>query len=129
MTDPISDMIIRIKNAYLAKRQELELPHSKVKENIALLLQEKGYVQEVSLKGETAHKVIYIKLKYNEGLPAVTGVKRLSTPGLRNYSRSKKIPATLGGYGLTIVSTSSGLLSDKEAKKKGIGGELLCSIW
>jgi len=129
MTDPISDLMIRIKNAYLAKKKDLDIPHSKVKESIVMLLKKEGYVGEVVVKEQKPHAVLHVELKYNEGAPAVTGVKRLSTPGLRNYSRSKKIPRTLGGYGLTIISTSSGVLSDKEAKKKGIGGELLCSIW
>jgi small subunit ribosomal protein S8 len=129
MTDPIADMIIRVKNAYLARRDEVIIPHSKVKEAIAVLLKREKYVGEIEVKTETLPKQLVLKLVYVNGMPVVNSVKRLSKPGLRKYSGSKSIPRSLGGYGITIISTSQGVMTDKEARKKGIGGELLCSIW
>lgn len=129
MTDPIADMIIRIQNGYMARKDEVELPHSKVKEAIALLLKRERYVEDVSIADVKPQKVITMKLRYVAGSPAVTKVKRISKPGLRKYATTTSIPRALGGYGVTIISTSKGVMSDKEARKLGIGGELLCSIW
>ena len=129
MTDPIADMMIRIKNGYAARKDEVAIPHSKVKQAIANLLEKQQYIAEVKEAEEDGHKNIVVKLRYNGKIPAMTGVKRLSKPGLRLYSTATNIPRSLGGYGLTIVSTSAGVLSDKEARAKGVGGELLCSVW
>ncbi len=129
MTDPIADMITRIHNGYLARKSEVEIPYSNVKAAMGRLLERENYVEKAEEKERDGHKVIMLKLKYNGKQPALTSVKRLSKPGLRRYSGAKKIPRSLGGYGLTIVSTSLGVMSDKEARAKGIGGELLCSIW
>ncbi len=129
MTDPIADMIIRVQNGYMARMDEVKVPHSKVKEAIAHLLKREKYVEEVVIADVKPQKVISLKLRYVAGIPAVTKVKRISKPGLRKYATSTSIPRALGGYGVTIVSTSKGVMSDKEARKLGIGGELLCSIW
>lgn len=129
MTDPIADMLTRLHNGYLARKTEVAIPYSKVKEAMSQLLKKEGYIGEVEVRGEVAKKELMVTLRYNGKQPAMTGVKRLSKPGLRKYSTVKKIPRSLGGYGLTIVSTSSGVFSDKEARSKGIGGELLASIW
>lgn len=129
MTDAIADMIIRLQNGYMAHKDEVLVPHSKVKEAIAELLKRERYVEDVVIEDVKPQKVMKITLLYVNGMAAITKVKRISKPGLRKYSASKAIPRSLGGYGLTIVSTSQGVMSDKEAKKKGVGGELLCSIW
>ena len=129
MTDPIADMITRLRNGYLAHKLEVNIPYSKLKEAVAKLLEKEQYVAKVEVREEKVQKTLVVTLRYTGKLPAVTGVKRLSKPGLRKYSTTKQIPKSLGGYGVTIVSTSLGILTDKEARKKGVGGELLCSIW
>jgi len=129
MTDPIADMIIRIQNGYMAHKSDVMIPHSKVKESIAHLLKREHYVEEVSIVDTKPQKSLNVKLRYVGRMPAVSKVKRISKPGLRKYATSVSIPRALGGYGLTIISTSKGVMSDKEARKLGIGGELLCSIW
>ncbi len=132
MTDPIADMLTRIHNGYLAHKGEVSIPYSKLKESIAQLLKKEGYVTEVEIKADEDNAIlknIVVGLRYVGKQPAMTGVKRLSKPGLRKYIAAKKIPKSLGGYGVTIVSTSAGILGDKEARAKGVGGELLCSIW
>ncbi len=129
MTDSIADMIIRVKNAYMAKKKDVRAPHTKVLESIANLLKEEKYIESVSIEETTPRKTIVMTLRYVGVTPAVSDVKRISKPGLRKYSTSDKIPRTLGGYGLTIVSTSQGVMSGKQAKAKGIGGEILLTIW
>lgn len=129
MTDPIADMIIRIKNAYMAKKKTVRFPHSKVLESIANLLKEENYLEFVEIEDTKPRKTVVIGLRYVGNAPAMTGVKRMSKPGLRRYTTVDKIPKTLGGYGVTIVSTSQGVMSGKQAKAKGVGGEILCSIW
>lgn len=129
MTDPIADLIIRIKNALMARKSTVLVPYSRVKHNIALILLEEGYVTDVAVLEGTPFKELSITLKYVGKLPAVNDVKRLSTPGRRLYSPVHKIPRALGGYGITIVSTSKGVMTDKTARKENVGGELLCQIW
>jgi len=129
MTDPIADMIIRIKNALAARHEEVVIPHSKVKQAIADILATEGYVSGVEVKATGHQPDLIVKLKYTNRAPAITDVRRLSTPGRRLYASAKHIPRALGGYGITIVSTSSGIMTDKDARKKNAGGELLCQIW
>lgn len=129
MTDPISDMIIRVKNAYLARKTTVNIPYTKVLHALANLLKEEKYVEEVKVEETKPVKTLVLTLRYVKRIPAITDVKRISKPGLRRYTTADKIPQTLGGYGLTIVTTSQGVMSDKQARAKGIGGELLCSIW
>lgn len=129
MTDPIADMIIRIKNALLARHSEVVIPHSKLKLAIAHILEQEGYVDRVDLEQVAPQSNIVIKLKYAGRTPAITDVRRLSTPGRRLYSASTQVPRALGGYGITIVSTSKGVMTDKQARKQNAGGELLCQIW
>ena len=129
MTDAIADMIIRIQNGYMAHKDVVMVPHSKVKEAIAQLLKRERYVDDLTIEDLKPQKQMTLKLRYVNGMSAITKVRRISKPGLRKYSSSQAIPKSLGGYGLTIVSTSQGVMSDKDAKKKGVGGELLCSIW
>jgi small subunit ribosomal protein S8 len=129
MTDPIADLIIRIKNALMARKTSVLVPYSRVKQDIATILMQEGYVTDVSIAENTPFKELSITLKYVGKLPAVNDVKRLSRPGRRLYSPASKIPRALGGYGITIVSTSKGVMTDKTARKANVGGELLCQIW
>ena len=129
MSDPISDMLTRIRNAGGALRPTIELPHSRIKESIAKILKTEGYVADVSVGGETAKKQIKIALKYNGKKSVIEGLKRVSKPGLRRYVGSTEIPRVRGGLGIAVVSTSEGLMTDVQARKKNLGGELLCYIW
>jgi small subunit ribosomal protein S8 len=128
MSDPISDMLTRIRNGGRALLPVIELPHSRIKESVAKILKSEGYVSEVSVEGETKKK-IKIRLKYEGKKSVIEGLKRVSTPGLRKYVGATEIPRVLGGLGVAIVSTSEGLLTDAQARKKNLGGELLCHIW
>ena len=128
-TDPIADIIIRIKNAHMARHEKIEVPYSKMKKAIADILLKEGYVAEVGIKESKPFNYLAITLKYIGKLPAVNDVKRLSKPGRRMYAPANKLPKTLGGYGITIISTSKGVMTDKDARKANLGGELLCQIW
>ncbi len=129
MNDPIADMIIRIKNALMAKHETVAIPHSKLKAQIGQILLTNKYIEEFKVEPRSPQAEIQLKLKYVGRVPAITGVKRVSTPGRRVYTSSTLIPRALGGYGITIVSTSKGIMTDKEAKKQNVGGEILCQIW
>lgn len=129
MTDPISDMIIRIKNALLARRKEVRIPHSKIKQAVAEILVENNYVASYKVEKETPQDVIVVILSYENKWPKITGVKRISKPGRRLYTPVGRIPTTLNGYGITILSTSKGLMTDKQARQENVGGEILCQIW
>ncbi|MEN8252996.1 MAG: 30S ribosomal protein S8 [Patescibacteria group bacterium] len=129
MTDPIADMLARIRNAFLARHELVEVPHSKLKEALALILKEHGYVADVEVNKSQVPALIRIKLKYVGKVPAITQINRISKPGRRVYSVSKKVPRALGGYGITIVSTNKGVLTDQQARKQNVGGELLCQVW
>ena len=127
-TDPISDMLTRIRNAVAAQKTELVLPYSKFKHSLAKVLLSEGFVSGVNeLPGRV--KMLQINLKYDDGTPVISGLKRVSSPGQRIYLPVGKIPRTNGGFGITIVSTSKGLLTDKQARKEQIGGEVLCQVW
>jgi len=129
-TDPIADMLTRIRNANIAKHSDLELPHSKLKEQLALLLKSEGYISDYSVKDAGNFKAIHVDLKYNEKeQPIITNLKRVSKPGLRIYRKSKKLPKVFDGLGIAIISTSQGLLTDRKARKENIGGEVLCYVW
>ena len=128
MTDPISDMLTRIRNANQALLPVVEMPHSKVKECIAHILKKEGYVSEVGVEGKIK-KTIKMKLKYEGRKSVIEGLRRVSTPGLRRYTGSTEIPRVRGGLGVSIVSTSEGVMTGNDARKKNIGGEVLCYIW
>jgi len=128
-TDPIADIIIRIKNAHMARHSSVELPYSNIKKSIADILVEEGYLTDAVVKEGTPFKSIVLTLKYIGRLPVINDVKRMSKPGRRLYAPAKKLPKALGGYGITILSTSKGVMTDKKARKQNIGGELLCQIW
>ncbi len=129
ISDPTSDLLIRIKNALMAKKEEVRIPHSKLKEAIASKLKESNYIDNFEVEGKIPQKELVIKLKYVDDLPAITGYKRISKPGRRLYSSAKKIPVALNGYGVTLISTNKGVLTDREARAKNVGGELICQVW
>jgi len=129
MTDPIADLLIRIKNAHLAKKSQVSIPDSKVKRAILNILLAEGYIESFVVAGEVPKQSLEVQLKYVKKQSAVSGVRRLSKPGRRLYVSAKEIPLTLAGYGLTIVSTNKGILSDSQARKQNLGGELICKIW
>lgn len=126
VSDPIADMLARIKNAYLAGHKTVEIPCSRIKEEIGKILVKEGYLK--TQKTPKPQKIV-CGLKYEGGKPVMSDFKRVSKPGRRVYVGWKKIPRTLSGYGLTIVSTPKGLMTDKEARKKKLGGELICQVW
>lgn len=130
MTDPIADMLTRIRNALTAKHETVEVPGSNMKRAIADILLKEGYVKDVKYVDDNLSGKIVITLKYSEGNKSViSGLKRISKPGLRHYSGAEKMPKVLGGLGTAIVSTSKGIMTDKQAKAANIGGEVLCFIW
>jgi len=130
MTDPISDMLTRIRNAQRALLPTIELPHSKIKEGIAHILKSEGYVAEVAVEAKTkVIKNLKLKLKYQGKKGVIEGIRRVSKPGLRHYVGSTEIPRVRGGLGVAIVSTPEGIFSGNTARKKNLGGELLCYIW
>jgi|SRR4051812_46042118 small subunit ribosomal protein S8 len=129
MTDPISDMLTRIRNAHRALLPAVELPHSKMKESIAGILKREGYISDFSVEGQAAVKKLKLKLKYEGRRGVIEGLRRVSKPGLRRYVGSDEIPRVRGGMGVAIVSTPQGLMSGNQARKNNLGGELLCYIW
>ena len=129
MTDPISDMLTRIRNAHRALLPSLELPHSRMKESIAAILKREGYIVDFSAEGKVAGRKLTLKLKYDGRKGVIEGLRRVSKPGLRRYVGSTEIPRVRGGLGTAIVSTSQGLMTGVQARKNNLGGELLCYIW
>ena len=128
MTDPISDMLTRIRNGQKARKVAVSMPASKQKEAIAKVLADEGYVTGYAVDGEGAAKELTVELKYFEGTPVIEKIQRASRPGLRVYRGKDGLPKVLGGLGVAIVSTSAGVMSDKQAREKGIGGEVLCVV-
>ena len=130
MTDPIADMLTRIRNANMVRHEKLELPASNVKKEIAEILKREGFVRDVEYVEDNKQGIIRIFLKYGkENERVITGLKRISKPGLRVYAKTNEVPKVLNGLGIALVSTSNGLLTDKEARAKQVGGEILAYIW
>jgi len=130
MTDPIADMLTRIRNAIAASHARVDIPGSKLKMEVARILKEEGYINSYSTKGEGVKYMIRVFLRYDaRGTSSITHLARVSTPGRRVYTSSKDIPRVLGGYGVNIVSTSKGLMSGKRAKAENVGGEILAQIY
>lgn len=129
--DTISDMLTRIRNACMVKHPTTQVPATKMTRSIAKVLQEEGFIGEYEETGEGVHKYISIGLKYQgkNRQPTISKLKRISTPGLRVYSKRQDIPRVLGGIGIAIVSTSHGVMTDREARRQGVGGEILCYVW
>jgi len=128
MTDPIADMLTRIRNGQKARKVTVSMPASSVKEAIAKVLQDEGYIGGFSTESDGAKKSLTIDLKYFEGAPVIETIQRASRPGLRIYRGKEDLPKVLGGLGVTIVSTSAGVMSDRQAREQGIGGEVLCVV-
>ena len=128
MTDPIADMLTRIRNGQKARMVSVAMPASKAKEAVAKVLQDEGYITSFSTDGEGAAKSLSVELKYFEGVPVIERIDRASRPGLRIYRGKEDLPKVLGGLGVAIVSTSAGVMSDRQAREKGIGGEVLCIV-
>lgn len=130
VTDPIADMLTRIRNAQTAKHDTVDIPGSKVKKSIANILLNEGYVENVQFVEEGLNGIIRITMKYGERRSgSITGIKRISKPGLRVYSTCEKLPKVLGGLGIAIISTSKGIMTDKNARKDGHGGEVMAYVW
>jgi small subunit ribosomal protein S8 len=130
MTDPVADMLTRLRNANSAYHDTVSMPHSKLKSNIADILKAEGYISGWSVEDAKVGQTLTLSLKYGPNRErSIAGIKRVSKPGLRVYARSTEIPRVLGGLGVAILSTSSGLLTDREASKKGVGGEVLAYVW
>lgn len=128
MTDPISDMLARIRNANRALLPGVDVPHSKIKESIASILKKEGYINDFAVEGKIP-KTIKVKLKYQGKKSIIEGLRRISTPGLRRYVGATDIPRVRGGMGVAVLSTSEGVMTGVQARKKNIGGELLCYVW
>jgi small subunit ribosomal protein S8 len=128
MSDPISSMLTSIRNAGRANLPEVLVPHSKLKESIAHVLKREGYVAEVTVEGKPSKK-IKITLKYTGRKPVIEGLRRISSPGLRRYTGALEVPRVLGGLGVSILSTSEGIMTGVQARQKNVGGELLCEVW
>ena len=130
MTDPIADMLTRIRNALVVKMETVEMPASNIKKAIGDILVQEGYIKSVTKIENGNQGVLKVKLKYAPGKERViTGLKRISKPGLRVYAKKNEIPKVLGGLGVAILSTSKGVMTDKQARQEGLGGEVLCYIW
>jgi len=129
MSDPITDMLNQIRNAQAVARREISVPFSRLKYEIAQILVEEGFLGSIKKILKKNDKVLKITLKYNQDVPAVSTLKRISKPGLKVYTQASKIKAVKGGRGIAVISTSKGLMTNKKAKKKGIGGEVICEVW
>jgi len=129
MTDPISDMLNRMRNAILRRYDFVDVPLSKIKQNIARIFKEEGFVQNIETVTEGGHPVLRIKLKYVNEQPLITGMRRISRPGRRVYVGKDEIPRVRGGLGMAVVSTPQGMMTDQESRKRQVGGEIICYIW
>lgn len=130
MTDPLADMLTRIRNASQVNFAHVDIPMSNVKHNVAKILKREGYIEDVVVVDEGIFRNLRLTLKYdNKKHPVISGVKRKSTPGRRMYSRHSEIPKVMSGLGIAIISTSQGIMADKEAREKKIGGEIICHVW
>ena len=130
MTDPVADLLTRIRNANTAYSEQLELPSSKLKAALADILKREGYIRDYAVEPTKPQATLKIALKYTRDRErALTGVRRISKPGLRVYAKRHEVPRVLGGLGTAILSTSSGLMTDREARKRGVGGEIIAYVW
>ena len=130
ITDPIGDMITRIRNAQLRSLSKVEIPSSKFREKILNVLKKEGYIADYKLKTDTSKKIsLHVDLKYNDGMPVIREIDRISKPGRRVYAKADTIPKIQNGLGLAIVSTSKGIMSDNEARNQNIGGEIICRVF
>ena len=130
MTDPVADMLTRIRNGSKAKKKWVEIPASKLKKEVARILAEEHFIEMFRFIEDSTQGELRLFLRYdNQENPIITGIKRVSKPGLRKYSSADKLPRVLNGLGIAIVSTSSGVMTDRDARQKGVGGEIICYVW
>ncbi len=129
ISDPIADALTRIRNANMVKHESVSMPASNLKEELVKVLQKEGYVDSYTVEEKDGFKFINVSLKYNNGQSVITGLQRISRPGLRVYSKAKNMPRVFDGMGIAIVSTSKGLMTEKEARANKLGGEVLCYVW
>ena len=130
MTDPIADMLTRIRNALMASYNTVDIPSSRMKIAIAKVLKAEGFIKNYKIINDNKQGIMRIFFRYDDkGVPILAGIKRVSKPGCRIYTKGDRIPRVLNGYGINILSTSEGVMTDRQAKKSGIGGEIICSIW
>ena len=130
MTDPVADMLTRIRNANTAGHATVDIPASKIKKNIAEILVKEGYIKGYEVVAGETQDIIRVTMKYGpEKTKVISGIKKISKPGLKVYAKANEVPKVLGGLGIAIISTSSGLVTDKEARKLGVGGEVICYVW
>lgn len=129
VTDPIADYLTSIRNAIGAKKKYVEVPCSNMKINLSEILKKTNFIKDFSVKEDDKQNVLKIQLQYINGVPSINGLKRISRPGLRNYVNKDDIPRVFNGLGIAVISTSQGLLTDKQAKAQAVGGEVICHIW
>ncbi|MHA0272530.1 30S ribosomal protein S8 [Mycoplasma sp. 48589B] len=129
ITDPIADLVVRVKNANIRKHKTVTIPYSKQKEAIVKLILDEGYIASYAIEGEGVDKNIVVTLKYKKNKSAIVDFKRVSKPGLRVYVKAEEIPSVISGFGTVIISTSKGLMTGKEARKENVGGEVIAYIW
>ncbi|GAB4292880.1 MAG: 30S ribosomal protein S8 [Ignavibacteriaceae bacterium] len=129
VTDPISDFLTRIRNASKAKKLRVDIPASNMKKNLAEILKAQSFIEDYTIIEDNKQNIIRIVLKYRDGRPSISGLKKISTPGLRVYKSASELPRVLNGLGIAVISTSKGLMTDKQARQNSIGGEVVCYIW
>jgi small subunit ribosomal protein S8 len=129
LSDPISDLLCRLRNGARAQLPDVTVPYSRLKESIAQVLKQEGYLSDVAVEGEAARKQIRMKIRYNGRRSVIEGLRRMSSPGRRMYAPHTGIPRVRGGLGVVVLSTSQGVVTDREARRRKLGGELLCSVW
>ncbi|NCQ18266.1 MAG: 30S ribosomal protein S8 [Ignavibacteria bacterium CG22_combo_CG10-13_8_21_14_all_37_15] len=129
VTDPIADLLTRIRNAVKAQKRRVDIPFSNQKKNIVEILKAQNFIVDYQIVEDDRQNILRVFLRYTNGVSALSGLQRISKPGLRIYSQKENLPRVLNGYGISIISTSKGLLTDKQAKREAIGGEVICKIW
>jgi small subunit ribosomal protein S8 len=130
MTDPIADLLTRVRNGSRARHQRVSTPWSRIKEELCHVLVAEGYLSKVTVSGEGPAKTLEVALRYtDDGTPAIEGIRRISRPGLRRYTSAAEAPAVRGGLGVSVLSTPAGLMPDREARRRKVGGEIICEVW
>jgi len=129
VTDPIADLLTRIRNAVKAQKRRVDIPFSKQKKSIVEILKAQNFIVDYQIVEDDKQNILRVFLRYTNGVSALSGLQRISKPGLRIYSQKEDLPRVLNGYGISIISTSKGLLTDKQAKREAVGGEVICKIW
>ena len=129
VTDPISDLLSRIRNATRAKKVKVDIPSSNMKKSLVDILKQNKFIHDFEVIEDNKQNILRLRLKYNDGTCAISGLKKISTPGLRVYKSADSLPRVLNGLGIAVISTSKGLMTDKEARSKSLGGEVVCHIW